>query len=128
MPCGPFFMYTFLRIPAVDGTNCAALEAAMLACAIFGLVLAACACADQTPRGMIYVLILVLTAPFFIYIVPAVFLWIMIDRIWQNQKTKQHKIKENNETFMKDVKIEPAEIRKDEKEEEEEKIHPSQPT
>jgi len=117
MLCGPFIMYSFISIPAIDGTNCTQLEMAMTIFAVVSFIIALCCAAGQTPKHLLLAAFFVLTAPFFLYIAPAVILWIMVYNLMPRKKTKDKNLPKQ---FMDGVRIDPKLARNTEKEEEEE--------
>ena len=120
MLCGPFIMYSFLAIPAIDGTNCTQLEMAMTIFAVVSFIIALCCAAGQTPKHLLLAAFFVLTAPFFLYIAPAVILWIMVYNLMPRKKTKDKNLPKQSK-FMDEIRIDPksAQIIKEEEKEEE---------
>ena len=120
MLCAPFIMYSFLPIPAVDGSNCAQLEMAMTIFAVVSFIIALCCAAGQTPKHLLLAAFFVLTAPFFLYIAPAVILWIMVYNLMPRKKTKDKNLPKQSK-FMDEIRIDPksAQIIKEEEKEEE---------
>ena len=120
MLCAPFIMYSFLPIPAADGSNCAQLEMAMTIFAVVSFIIALCCAAGQTPKHLLLAAFFVLTAPFFLYIAPAVILWIMVYNLMPRKKTKDKNLPKQSK-FMDEIRIDPksAQIIKEEEKEEE---------